>query len=225
MFTLTDRSVNMSRSRQTKGQLVDAARDLFYTHGYTAVGVQGICDRAGVNKGSFYHYFPSKRDLLAAVIDAHADWLRGVLEQAAPAELSPLARVRRVFHLVGEFDEGVRRRTGHTIGCPIGNLAGEVGTQDEEIRRRLEAVLSEGIAFFERQLREATAAGELQAEPADHRNRAQAIMGYLEGLQLLAAARNEPGLLKAQADGALRIAGATDAAIAAANGSPQAGNR
>ncbi|NIR44314.1 MAG: TetR/AcrR family transcriptional regulator [Gemmatimonadetes bacterium] len=201
----------MARSSRARDQLIDSARDLFYAHGYAAVGVQEICDQAGVNKGSFYHFFPSKRDLLAAVIDSHAAWLRGVLERSAVSKLSPLERIRRVFVLVGEFDQEVRRRTGQTIGCPIGNLAGELVAQDEGVRRRLEAVLGDGVAFFERQLCEAAAEGAIEVE--DHRARAQAIMGYLEGLQLLAAARNEPGLLEALADGALRLAGAEASAV------------
>ena len=47
-----------------------------------------MCRRAGVNKGSFYHFFPSKQDLALAVIDgfgaAHEDQLAQVLETDAP---------------------------------------------------------------------------------------------------------------------------------------------
>ena len=41
--------------------------------GYTAVSVQDICQHAGVNKGSFYYFFPAKRDLVLAVIDAYEE--------------------------------------------------------------------------------------------------------------------------------------------------------
>ena len=39
-----------------------------YARGCTAVGVDEICRQAGVHKGSFYHFFPSKQALILAVL-------------------------------------------------------------------------------------------------------------------------------------------------------------
>jgi AcrR family transcriptional regulator len=46
---------------------MDAARDLFLRKGYGGVRIDDIVDAAGVSRGSFYTYFPSKRDVLIAV--------------------------------------------------------------------------------------------------------------------------------------------------------------
>ncbi|MGY4397141.1 AcrR family transcriptional regulator [Sphingomonas sp. UYAg733] len=46
-----------------------AARALFSEHGYEAVSVDLLVQRAGVAKGAFYHHFASKRDLLERLID------------------------------------------------------------------------------------------------------------------------------------------------------------
>jgi len=195
----------MARSSDARGRLVEAARDLFYAHGYNAVGVKDICQRAGVNKGSFYHFFPSKRDLLVAAIDTHTRWLVGLMDEAARPELSPLQRIRRLFTLIGHFDGDIRQRFGHVIGCPFGNLAAELASQDEMIRVKIDGVFSAGIGFIEEQLREAAAAGEL--EGVDPSAAAQAILAYLEGVHLLAATRDAPQLVEDLADGALRLAG------------------
>lgn len=194
----------MGRHSDARQRLIQAARQLTYAHGYNAVGVKDICDRAGVNKGSFYHFFPSKRDLLLAVIDAHTDWLGGILERASDPQLPPLERIRRVFLLIGEFDERVRDDSGHTIGCPFGNLAAELNAQDPVIREKLAGVFGAGVAFIEGQLREAAARGEL--EVANPHRAAQAIFAYLEGLQLLASTQNSPRLVRLLADGAIRLA-------------------
>jgi AcrR family transcriptional regulator len=54
-------------NRDVRKELVDAAVELFYQHGYEATSVQEIVDRASVTKGALYHYFRSKEDLLLEI--------------------------------------------------------------------------------------------------------------------------------------------------------------
>jgi len=58
----------MTQVHDTKQRLLDTAQRLFYARSYEDVGVQEICQEAGVKKGSFYHFFPSKRDLTLAIL-------------------------------------------------------------------------------------------------------------------------------------------------------------
>ena len=102
----------MGRTSDARDRLIQAAKDLTYARGYTAVGIKDICEEAGVQKGSFYHFFPTKRDLLLAVIDAHVEWLQAIVAEAAQPDLRPLERIRRLFLLIGEFDEQLVRSTG-----------------------------------------------------------------------------------------------------------------
>ncbi len=51
-------------------RLVEAATELFQTHGYAEVTVSDIAERAGVAKGSVYRHFPSKEAVFAAAIEA-----------------------------------------------------------------------------------------------------------------------------------------------------------
>lgn len=53
--------------RRRKAELLDAAWVLFGQNGYDATTVNAIIERAGVSKGTFYHYFKSKEDLLDAI--------------------------------------------------------------------------------------------------------------------------------------------------------------
>ena len=59
----------MGRTSDARERLVESCQALMHEKGYTAVGVGEVCSRAGVNKGSFYHFFPSKQDLALTVID------------------------------------------------------------------------------------------------------------------------------------------------------------
>jgi len=49
-------------------ELLDAALDLFVERGFAATRCEDVATRAGVSKGTLYLYYPSKEELLKAVI-------------------------------------------------------------------------------------------------------------------------------------------------------------
>ncbi len=62
-------------------ELLDVALHLFLTRGYDRVAVQDITDAAQVAKGTFYHYFASKADLLAQVCERQVGALLAAAER------------------------------------------------------------------------------------------------------------------------------------------------
>ena len=56
-------------SGQTKSRIVSAAWELFYQHGYENTTIDDITELSGTSKGSFYHYFSSKDNLLGSLPD------------------------------------------------------------------------------------------------------------------------------------------------------------
>jgi len=50
-------------------ELLDAALELFVEKGFSATRAEEVALRAGVSKGTLYLYYPSKEDLLKAVIE------------------------------------------------------------------------------------------------------------------------------------------------------------
>ena len=71
---IVDRSYNdrMGRTSDARERLLASGLELIYDKGYNAVGVSEVCAKAGVNKGSFYHFYPSKQQLGLAIVDEHA---------------------------------------------------------------------------------------------------------------------------------------------------------
>ncbi len=63
-----------SRAQDGRARLVHAAIELFYSHGFQAVGVDQILAAAGVTKTTFYKHFESKDDLLVAAIGQRDQW-------------------------------------------------------------------------------------------------------------------------------------------------------
>lgn len=65
-------------------ELLDAALGLFVEKGFAATRIDEVAAQAGVSKGTLYLYFPSKEDLLKAVIAEHlSDRIAEGAEQAA----------------------------------------------------------------------------------------------------------------------------------------------
>lgn len=83
--------------------IVAAAVNCFYEKGYEATGVQEIVSRAGVSKGSFYHHFAAKEDLLLLIHDAFIDSQLEMLRSAASAGRSPRETLAQLIeeNLVG----------------------------------------------------------------------------------------------------------------------------
>ena len=84
--------------------------------GYQAVSVNPICAETGVLKGSFYHYFPSKRVLAIAVIDHLEVGLRAPTGRPrARRHAAPIAKMRATPTVVAEIQrspEAVLRARG-----------------------------------------------------------------------------------------------------------------
>lgn len=66
-------NTTMPRKITAKDKLLDAAFSLIRTKGYTSTTVDDLCEKAGVTKGSFFHYFESKEALAVAAADHWTD--------------------------------------------------------------------------------------------------------------------------------------------------------
>ncbi|HTO08501.1 MAG TPA: TetR/AcrR family transcriptional regulator [Myxococcota bacterium] len=182
----------MGRTSDARERLIDEASRLFHARSYESVGVQELCDAAEVNKGSFYHFFPSKEDLAAAVIDAQWEATREeIFEPSLAEDLPPLARIERLFKALSRAQRGARRESGRTPGCPLANLAGELSNHEPKLRRKLARVYGEMQARLADTLRDAVTAGELPAK-ADVDAMAEALLALSEGAMLLSCVHDDP---------------------------------
>lgn len=60
--------------RQGRERLVSKAIDLFYRHGFNAVGLDQVLEEVGVTKTAFYKHFESKDDLVVAALKQRDEW-------------------------------------------------------------------------------------------------------------------------------------------------------
>lgn len=164
---LTDRSIiliNMIAETDTRTRILATAREMFHSRSYADVGIQEICEGARVQKGSFYHFFPSKHDLAMAVIDDMAgDWAHGFVAEAFDQSLPPLERLDYLIDAAYYWQKAAKDIEGRMPGCLFGNLALEMSTRDDVMRAKLNAVFDRARGKFHATLDEAVQTGALTA--------------------------------------------------------------
>jgi TetR/AcrR family transcriptional repressor of nem operon len=157
----------MAETGGTRERLIDTTQRLLWADGYAGVSVDRICKEAGVKKGSFYHFFPSKEDLVLEALDAlwrMAD--EGLYAKSFDRSVHPLERFNRLAeqtyaHHVDMFRGGQWRAEQ---GCPFGNVGAEVGADDVRIRAKVRQLYEHEAAYFQQALADAVAAGAVPAQ-------------------------------------------------------------
>ncbi|MGC2301529.1 MAG: TetR/AcrR family transcriptional regulator [Acidobacteriaceae bacterium] len=111
----------------TRDRLIESARFLFWERGFAGTSMAELLAHAGVNSGSFYHFFDSKEALLRAVLEGYLELLRPmIVEPAFAGARKPLGRIFAIL-------AGYRQRilaTDSKYGCPLGRLALEIDPEN-----------------------------------------------------------------------------------------------
>jgi TetR/AcrR family transcriptional repressor of nem operon len=116
-----------------KEKLIAAAEAEMLAKGFPATTVDEICARAGVSKGSFYHFFSTKEELGLAALEAFfARNLRVV--QQAPGGGSPKAQAAA---LVDHLLASAGRMWGG--GCLLGSLALDLAETHPQVAEEVSA--------------------------------------------------------------------------------------
>ncbi len=85
-------------------QFLDVAQALFFEKSYDQTSVQDIINAVGVAKGTFYHYFGSKADLLQAVVERMYDQtLKMVFPIILDEERSAVQKLKDFFTEIGQW--------------------------------------------------------------------------------------------------------------------------
>ncbi|MCH7782248.1 TetR/AcrR family transcriptional regulator, partial [candidate division KSB1 bacterium] len=82
------------KNTPAKARLLDKAQELMQSKGFSATTIDEICQKAGLTKGSFFHYFRSKEDLAKQTLDNFVNIGRKLAEKSGfQKETDPLQRV------------------------------------------------------------------------------------------------------------------------------------
>jgi AcrR family transcriptional regulator len=139
-------------TRTTRAQFVAAAMRLFWEKGYGATSVADILQATGANAGSLYYCFPTKQDVLIAVLRHYHEGIHPMLLE--PAWQGVTDPIEKIFALLARYRQALVA-TDCTYGCPIGSLALELHEPDPVVRKLLAANFTAWTGAIEQCLKEA----------------------------------------------------------------------
>ena len=122
---------------EVRKNLLAAGLDLVHERGFAASGVKDITDAAGVPKGSFYAYFPSKEAFAAAIVEHYWADIETRLLPILDADGSAQERITQFFHRLADDHEA----GDFLLGCLVGNMSLELGGSSELVRAELVSIL------------------------------------------------------------------------------------
>src|SRR5579859_2938849 len=165
----------MSKVLNTRDRLIDSARYLFWERGFAGTSMADLLAHAGVNSGSFYHFFESKEALLRAVLEGYLDALRPMVVD--PAFATTEEPVERIFAILAGYRERILS-TDCQYGCPLGRLALEIDPENRPAHK----LIAENFAGWIGAVRECVdELGERLPAGTDHEALATFVLVTMEG--------------------------------------------
>lgn len=116
------RTVDLERHRARRLQIIDAGLTCFAASGYAGTTTATLCRAAGIGSGTFFHYFPTKQDLLLAILDLGTEETRAWFASRDPAQDPRSVLDAHVARTLDEVSDpriaGFVRAVGAVMGEP-----------------------------------------------------------------------------------------------------------
>jgi TetR/AcrR family transcriptional regulator, transcriptional repressor for nem operon len=195
----------MGRVSDAKQKLMEAVLELLWTGSYGSTTIDQICEKAEVKKGSFYYFFESKSELAAAALEASWQVKQAELDRIFSPMVPPLDRIRKYCEFSYDYQLEMKKKYGRTLGCPQFALGAEVCTLEDRLQKKIQEILDYKRKYLESAVRDAHAAGLIQAP--DAAAKARMILAYYEGLLTQARIQNDVEILRDTVGGIFSMLG------------------
>lgn len=163
----------------TRDKLINATFDEVFSHGYQGASLSDILAKAGVHKGSMYHFFANKKEMALAAIEETI--LKRNMEKYRYVETYKSGFIEEFYARLRDTSVRDFKR-----GCPIANIVQEMSNIDEDFNVLMKSIYEVFRANVKTILDKAIEVKELK--PCDTKKLALFITSTLEGAILSAKA-------------------------------------
>lgn len=112
---------------EEQNNVIEAALDEFAEKDFKAASLNNIIARAGISKGSMYHYFANKEDLYFYLIKNVLEVKKLFLEKALAEAAKPFAEMdffeNLEFQMLASVDFAMNYHRQHQLGVHLQNMA------------------------------------------------------------------------------------------------------
>ena len=187
----------MAEKTATKERMIQAALDLFHTHGVKGTSIDLVLEKSATGKSQFAHYFKTKDGLVHAVLRYLHDFIR---EGRAPTgyDIRSWEDMEAWFGKYIAFQESVDCERS----CPLGTIANDLGNDQELLRQEVRLFLQWCRGQLARFFAERKAVGELDVS-ADPDGLADFCIAIMQGGMLLSKMQRDTNSFQNAADHAV----------------------
>lgn len=196
--------MNALQKTVTRDNLVRSAVEIMLNKGYTSTSVDQICEKAGVSKGSFFHYFSSKEELAQAALEQFFLKMNDLLNRSQNMQLTPkpdnqsrspsqnpLERINSYLDNLLDLASGGEM----PLSCLIGNFAQELSGTHPALQKQcaeyFDAWMESFTLLFQDSLRDAA-----WADKVDARSIAEYFVSLMEGTLVVYKAQQDIQLVR-----------------------------
>jgi TetR/AcrR family transcriptional repressor of nem operon len=170
----------------TAGKLVDGATQLIMRGGYNGFSYADLAERFGIRKPSIHHHFPSKVDLVVAVVEQGRARIRAQI--ALLEETSPIA-MHQLRMYTSHWERCIKDQSAPF--CLAGVLAAELPSLPERIATAVRGHFADLAQWLEGVLTLGVQQGTMQLELSP-KSESENFMAAVYGAMLIARAFNDP---------------------------------
>lgn len=172
----------------TRDQIVSAADQLFYQHGFEHTSFAHIARAVGISRGNFYYHFKSKDEILTAVIDHRLRTTEALLGQWESEGGTPSERIRSFINILIMNQAKIA-----LYGCPVGTLCTELA----KLEHASQVDANMLFTLFRNWLRKQF---EMVGHKADADDLAMHLLALSQGIATLASAFHDENFIRQEVE-------------------------
>lgn len=164
----------MVRNSNTKRSIMDLAESFIQEKGFNGFSYAHIAQELNVKNAAIHYHFPSKEELVSAVIQRYRDRFKLWINNSRVKDLSPQEKLDWFFSIY------TNTRADNGKVCLAGSLETEFNSLPDSVREQTQALTRELLAWLQSILQEGRQAGvfHFSGVPAD---KAALILSSLQG--------------------------------------------
>lgn len=172
------------QSSSKKTEILDFAQEIIQKRGYNGFSYADISQVVGIRKASIHHHFPSKEDLVVAVVRRYRERFISYLAKIARDGKNLSDKVSRYAKLYEAVLQEDRL-------CLCGSLASDIETLPDVLRKEIRGFFEDNVEWLSRIL----SSNYSSLNNKRLRNVSWQIISSLQGAVIMAKMLNKPKLL------------------------------
>ncbi|WP_342042844.1 TetR/AcrR family transcriptional regulator [Bacillus sp. OTU2372] len=167
----------MKTQNNTLQNIMDIGQKLVQERGYNGFSYADIAEAIGIRKASIHYHFPSKKDLVQAVV---LRYRKDFMERLHKIDFQSQDTNEKINGFFGMYRETLENKNKLCL-CTM--MAAEINSFPEEIRNQINLFFSENESWVEKVLEKGKELGQISS--TNVAKQAKVLVAYVQGAQLI----------------------------------------